>query len=125
MDEQTLDDLRDPSRWDGQAAEAHAPVKGPRAVVSVAFSREDFNRVGEQARALGMRTSEFIRKAALNRLEAGPAQAPSPGVRLIRVSVKNGPSESSVEERGPSIAGRDFAVEVELEPFPVVAAAKP
>jgi hypothetical protein len=34
-------------------------------VVSVAFSRDDFERVVETARREGMRTSEFIREAAL------------------------------------------------------------
>jgi hypothetical protein len=73
-----------------------------------------------------MKISEFIRKAALGSLEQASSQgAPSAGVRLIRVSVKNGTSESSVEEPGPALAGKDFSVEVELEPFPAPVGAKP
>ena len=126
MDERTLNEPRDPGQWDDQAAEVRPPVNNPRAVVSVAFTREDFNRVSQHARALGMKTSEFIRKAALDRLEpASPGPPPSPGVRLIRVSVRNGTGESAVEERGPAIAGKDFSVEVELEPFPATGSAKP
>lgn len=40
-------------------------VKSPRAVVSVAFAREDFELVARVARTSGMRTSEFIREASL------------------------------------------------------------
>ncbi len=61
-------ELQDMSQWDHERAEERAPVKGARAVVSVAFAREDFSRVTECAQREGMRTSEFIRQAALDRV---------------------------------------------------------
>ncbi|MBI4493224.1 MAG: hypothetical protein HY690_10585 [Chloroflexi bacterium] len=42
-------------------------MKNARVVVSVAFSRRDFERVAECAEKMGMRTSEFVREAALDR----------------------------------------------------------
>lgn len=39
-----------------------------RAVVSVSMAREDFERVSEYARKHGMKTSEFLRQAALDRI---------------------------------------------------------
>ncbi len=39
-----------------------------RAVVSVSMTRDDFERVSEYARKHGMKTSEFLRQAALDRI---------------------------------------------------------
>ena len=39
-----------------------------RAVVSVAFSRDDFERLDRHVERRGMRISEFIREAALDRM---------------------------------------------------------
>ncbi|MDQ3693787.1 MAG: hypothetical protein M3464_09170 [Chloroflexota bacterium] len=58
-----LDGLQDPEAWD--EGEVRPPVKSPRAIVSVAFAREDFERIAEYATRRGMKTSEFIRRAAL------------------------------------------------------------
>ena len=63
--------LQNPNNWDFENAEKRPGVKKPRAVVSVAFSREDFERVAEHAEHLGMKISEFIRNAALEQVE-GP-----------------------------------------------------
>lgn len=60
--------LQDPAAWE-EAGEVHPPVKNARAVVSVAFSRDDFGRVAEAARAGGMKISTFIRQAAVERAE--------------------------------------------------------
>jgi hypothetical protein len=60
------DELEREDQWDFDAAEARTGAKS-RAVVSVAFSREDFERVSECAEARNMRTSEFIREAALEK----------------------------------------------------------
>lgn len=68
MDEQELRELQNPRTWDDGADGVRPPVKAPRAVVSVAFSADDFRRVTEQARRHGMKTSEFIREAALERV---------------------------------------------------------
>jgi hypothetical protein len=59
--------LERPENWDFAKAERHPPAKGGRAIVSVAFSRDDLRRVAECAAKLGMRTSEFIRQAALEK----------------------------------------------------------
>ena len=64
MDNKESEELQDPESWSDES-EVRAPVKPQRAVVSVAFSREDFERVVEQAQRAGMKTSEFIRHAAL------------------------------------------------------------
>lgn len=52
-------------RWDFERAERRSSTRRPRAVVSVAFTRDDFNQVAAVAEALGMKVSEFIRSAAL------------------------------------------------------------
>ena len=61
-------DLQDMSQWDHERAEERGPSKGARAVVSVALAREDFDRITQCAQREGMRTSEFIRQAALDRV---------------------------------------------------------
>jgi len=66
-DEQELRELQDPEAWDSERGETREPVKNPRAIVSVAFSTPEFREVTTYARRLGMRTSEFIRTAALER----------------------------------------------------------
>lgn len=55
--------------WELDQAEIHEPPKNPRAVVSVAFPRDDFRKVSEAAGASDMKVSEFIRTAALERAE--------------------------------------------------------
>ncbi len=67
MKDRELSELRDPANWNEEQAEVHAPVKGARSVLSVSFSRQDFALVTRCARELGMRTSEFVREAALAR----------------------------------------------------------
>lgn len=65
MDDTELRELEDRETWDDDVGEVRPPVKAPRAVVSVAFARDDFERVSEFARRAGMKTSEFIRRSAL------------------------------------------------------------
>ena len=67
MDDTELEELKDPRSWDLDGAQSAAPVTHPRAVVSVAFGRSDFELVTRSARMAGMKTSEFIREAALER----------------------------------------------------------
>lgn len=62
-------DLQDESLWDFEHAEDRMPVKDGRAVVSVSFGRQDFGRVAICAEESGMKTSEFIRKAALEKCD--------------------------------------------------------
>lgn len=74
-----LNELQNPENWedDGPVRE---PVKAPRAVVSVAFSREDFERIVNQAQQSGMKTSEFIRSTVLDAMEMN-----RPRVRIVSV----------------------------------------
>jgi len=61
------DELENEDQWDFDAAEVRPGVSKPRAVVSVAFTREDFGRVSECAALEKKRTSVFIREAALEK----------------------------------------------------------
>lgn len=62
-------ELRNPENWDVDRAVVRPGIKNARAVVSVAFSREDFERVTDAAQKSGVKTSEFIREAALNKAD--------------------------------------------------------
>lgn len=68
-----MEDLEKSDSWDFDNAVEHPPVRGRRAVVSVAFPRDDFQLVSGTAANLGMKTSEFIRKAAVEKANA-PAE---------------------------------------------------
>jgi len=63
MDE---DELQNPENWLMNESVIHEPVKASRSVVSVSFGSEDLESVARAARANGMKTSEFIRKAAVS-----------------------------------------------------------
>jgi hypothetical protein len=58
-------DLWDPGFCDHETAEERPAVKRARAVVSVAFPRQDYDLVAEAARRADVRISEFIRRAAM------------------------------------------------------------
>jgi hypothetical protein len=65
MSDDQLRELEDHEAW--EEGERREPVRAPRAVVSVAFSRADFETVSKAAAERKMKTSEFIRTAALDR----------------------------------------------------------
>ncbi len=92
MDEKELIELQSPESWDDDEGEVRPPVKSPRAVVSVGFSRGDFQEVAEQARRQGMKTSEFIRQAALDRIRS---RTPSLGVVSASDGFRTGSSPAS------------------------------
>ena len=58
-------ELQSPESWDWERAESRPARKKPRAVVSVAFNRDDFETVAAFAERAGMKLSEFIRSAAM------------------------------------------------------------
>ena len=58
-----------PDEWDFDSAELRRGSSEGRTVVSVSMAREDFARLSDFAEKLGMRPSEFIRRAALGRLQ--------------------------------------------------------
>jgi hypothetical protein len=66
-DEAELKELQDPETWeDLPDGGIRGPARSSRAIVSVAFSREDLRKIAEHARRQGMKTSEFIRNATLD-----------------------------------------------------------
>jgi len=70
MSDKELQELQDPESWDDES-QVLPSAKPRRAVVSVPFPREDFERVVEHAQNEGMKTSEFIRQAVLAHLSEG------------------------------------------------------
>lgn len=94
------DDLADPASWEF-TDEPASPQRPPRAVVSVAFSRADFERVESYAREHGQKISEAIREAVLARV-AGVAAAP--------ITLSGGGSGSFFFERMPSHSAAPGAV---------------
>ena len=53
--------------WDVDKAEVKAPVKPSRLVISVAFQRDDFERISKHAAFLGKKTSQFIRDTVIEK----------------------------------------------------------
>jgi len=86
MTDQDEKELKNAENWDWDRAERRAGRKKPRAVVSVAFNRDDFETVAHYAERAHMKLSEFIRFAAIGCAEgsnlpqsvtAGSPDAPS------------------------------------------------
>lgn len=69
MSDDELGELQNTENWDFEHVQKGRRTRPQRAIVSVAFSREDFEKVGKCAEQLGKRTSEFIREAALEKAE--------------------------------------------------------
>ena len=67
MNTEPLEELENAENWDFDSAETRPPVKAARAVVSVPFSRQDYEKVALCAEQTGERISEFIREGALQR----------------------------------------------------------
>lgn len=66
-------ELQNEDSWDFEHAEVQTPRKAPRAVVSVALSREDYARIVDAARRSDKKISEYIRDAALALVESRAA----------------------------------------------------
>jgi hypothetical protein len=65
MDDKEREELQNQESRDWERAESRPGRKKPRAVVSVAFNREDFEAVAAFAERAGMKLSQFIRSAAI------------------------------------------------------------
>jgi hypothetical protein len=65
MADKEQEELENPKNWDWERAETRPGRKKPRAVVSVAFNRDDFETVALFAERAQMKLSEFIRSAAI------------------------------------------------------------
>lgn len=83
MDDNELKELRNPENWEVDG-DPRPPIKAPRAIVSVAFSREDYENVVEAAKNQGAKTSEFIRRAALDAI--GQQRASDRAPQLVSAS---------------------------------------
>src|SRR5215217_7345095 len=75
MDEDELKELQDPNTWQDMEDDKRPPVKPSRVIVSVAFPRSDFDLVSEAADEHGMKMSEFVRNAAIERARATVAES--------------------------------------------------
>jgi metal-responsive CopG/Arc/MetJ family transcriptional regulator len=101
------DDLQRADEWDFDRAEVRAPSKSGRAVVSVSLDRDLFERVTSAAEAAGMRTSELIRAALVEKLE----RAYTPVVRLGARAGETKVGYSIVTEEPGDAATADVALE--------------
>ena len=69
MAEQDIKSLENENNWDFTRAERRSGNRGVRTILSVAFSREDFDRISTSAELSNERVSEFVRTAALERVQ--------------------------------------------------------
>jgi hypothetical protein len=67
----TDEQLEREDEWAWNDSVAKPAVKRPRAVVSVAFNRYDFERLDQYAERHGIKLSELIRQGALLRIGEG------------------------------------------------------
>lgn len=103
LSEEELAELQDPENWQDEEDADRPAVKAPRAVVSVAFSREDFEKVAAYAKRHGKKTSEVIRRAVLEQVspkrDSAVIVSVSGGVQTGYVSVA--PARTKVEIKVP------------------------
>jgi len=60
-------DIESESNWELDSAEVRPAVQNRRVVVSVAVTSTDFEQIASAARSAQMKTSEFMREAALDK----------------------------------------------------------
>jgi hypothetical protein len=111
IDRNERDDLERPDSWDFENAATHEASKPARAVVSVAFRRDDLRRVSEAAQEEGMKVSEYIRNAAI----AKARQPRAGGISAVVTTTIGGflQGSRSIGTRGQSIVGsRNTVTEV-------------
>lgn len=110
MDEEK--ELQDRETWDFDQAVVSPGAQKVRAVVSVAFSRDDFEQVANAARQNDMKTSAYIRGAALAKAKA-TTQVTSlgwSGISLVGL-ITDGPFVSGTStEAKPTVIQEDQAV---------------
>ena len=102
MNEHEVEDLERPENWDYKHAERRPGVRKTRTVLSVAFPRDDFELISQYAQGLGMKVSEFVRKAALEKASARANVAMLEWMGgtsgSFAVSVALGPTTSALSE---------------------------
>ena len=72
MNKENLSNLENPEVWDLEAKSKVKASTGQRVVVSVAFPGVEFDKVAEAADRFGMKTSQFIRTAAIEKASEEP-----------------------------------------------------
>jgi hypothetical protein len=70
--EKDVANLESESEWDYDSAQRVAPVRKARAVVSVAFGRDDLEIVAADAQRLGLKLSAYIRTASIDKASRNP-----------------------------------------------------
>lgn len=108
-DNDTDEELQNPENWDYDKAVVMEAIKRPRAVVSVSFSADDLDVVSEAAAKSGMKTSEYIRKAALDEAAGKPETA------TLELQGTSGGSYSVNMQFSPSTRGTATREDVGLE----------
>ena len=104
------EELERADTWDYERAEVKQPVRNPRAVVSVPFSRDDFARVSAHAQRVGKRTSQFIREAALEKVAGTKAHAVAYVVDISGILWVPGQLPTTSEVSGWQVEQPDEAV---------------
>ena len=89
------EELQKTEMWNANEVTRYSPVKRPRTVVSVAFPADAMDLVSKKSEQLGMRTSEFIREAAIEKATGGVRtplitwQGSSTGSLILAIDVEN------------------------------------
>ena len=107
MPDRTSKELEAAENWDFENPEPGVPVKNRRTVVSVSFPSEAFRVVSTYAQSVRMKTSEFIREAAIDRA--------SPQGAVSRIVWRGGTSGSVVFHSDPDSATNTVTI---TEPVP-------
>lgn len=69
MKDEELAGLQNPGNWEFSKATRVPGGRKHRAIVSVAFPSEDFQRVCQAAEKAGLKVSQYIRRAALEKAD--------------------------------------------------------
>jgi hypothetical protein len=89
MDDE-LAELQNPDNWIEEEESLREPVRDPRAIVSVEFSREEFSAVAGAARSEGMLTTQFVRMTALARANEATSQSSTEATSVGGSQAKRG-----------------------------------
>jgi hypothetical protein len=102
--------LENPDVWDFDRAESRPPVRGRRSIVSVALLPADLEVISKCAQEAGMKLSEFIREAALDKCRSHPSQAELSGATFsgkgtfVFTSIHRNETRSTVVPDVPDVA---------------------
>jgi hypothetical protein len=116
MDDKKLQALENTEEWDFEHVSRRPGVKGRRAVVSVAFPRNEFEIVDECAERSGEKLSEFIRRAALSRASNRSAVAAPPIISGSSGVITGSPWSASVTQTETRVAQETKPAREVLEP---------